>query len=836
MYHSASLEKAARLALTVSGDDWAWISLELPDGAGRRTFCTADGAAIPAALESLEAQVEEGACMLPDLDAAGGAGPAPGLELARRAGVRSYRACRRSIPYGTEQGNCVLAVAGAASRVPDAAVESALGLVADLFVDSVAVRTCAGRPEDTRLLQAQFRLLFESAPGLYLVLAPDTFQILAASNAYLEATMVTREQIIGHGLFDAFPDDPEDEHGGCVAALDASLQRVRQTRHPDVMAVQRYPIRRPLDAGGGFEVRYWSPINSPVLDADGSILFIIHRVEDVTDYVLAHRPADSGVDADAALRKTTRLEAEIVLRSNELKRMADSLARSEQRLRLQAEMLDYATDAILVRDLDNRVLYWNRAAAARYGWSSEEVIGRPVGETLYAGCSPSDFEHAMQVLMRHGDYSGRMVHSAADGRKFVVHVHWILVRREDGTPRAILSVVTDLSEQIALEQRLLQIQKLESLGRLAGGLAHDFNNWLTVIIGNAEELVDALAEQVELREIARMIQLAGQRGAELTRRLLAFGRRQSLMPEILVVGEALESIRPLIARSLPENIELQLVESGHRWRVYADRAQLEAAVINLCINARDAMPDGGRLSIQLMLAEMDEQKLQLNRALAPGEYVVIAVEDNGHGIAHDVLDHVFEPFFTTKDESSGSGLGLSMVYGFARQSNGDVTIYSEPGHGTLVKLYLPRAHTEPQKEASAPVVAMAGPPRGCSVLLVEDDPIVRAHILAQLGELECDVTAASRADEALAWLEQGAPVDILFTDVVMPGMSGIELARRARAMRPGLRILLSSGYTFDALRHQDDLGPDIHFLNKPYGKAVLAQTLAEALAAPGSAP
>ena len=961
---AASMEKAARLALTATGDDWAMVSIHLPDGAAPQRCCTADDPVVRAALEALEAQVADDECDLPDLRL--GRLPAGCLELMERSGLRSYRAVRRSFPYGAGKGGCVLAVAGARAREPVAGRE--LGMVADLFVDSVPGRAAGMASEDEAMFgfrpaagaeggggddagqaQEQFRLLFESAPGLYLVLAPDSFRIVAASNAYLEATMVTRESIVGRPMFDVFPDDPADDADSGVAALNASLLRVRQTRVPDVMAVQRYPIRRP---DGGFEVRYWSPINSPVLDPDGRAVFIIHRVEDVTDYVLAHRP--SGTDASRS--KTTRLEAEIVLRSYELKRMADSLALSEQRLRyvtratndvvwdwsmaddglwcsrsaleplgsvlarstrladweacihpddrervgaslragvaagrenwaaeyrlrlsgdverhvlhrcfmvideqgrpqrmvgsiadlteqkrqearlrMQAEMLDYATDAILVRDLDNRVLYWNQAAAARYGWSSEEVIGRPVSETLYAQCAPSDFQHAMQVLMRHGDYSGRMVHSAAGGRKFVVHVHWILVRREDGTPRAILSVVTDLSERIALEQRLLQIQKLESLGRLTGGLAHDFNNWLTVILGNAEELVDALEAQPELRDIAHMIQMAGERGAELTRRLLAFGRRQPLTPQILAVGEAIASIRPLIARSLPENIELQLLDMERRWCVYADRAQLEAAILNLCINARDAMPEGGKLTIQLLLVEMEDQKTEPGKPLPPGEYVVIAVADNGHGIPQDVMDHVFEPFFTTKDEASGSGLGLSMVYGFVKQSNGDVTIYSEPGHGTQVKLYLPRAHAEPEARPGPAAGAGARPPAGCAILLVEDDPIVRAHISTQLRELGCEVTEASRAEEALAQLANGEHVDLLFTDVVMPGISGIELARRARALRPGLRILLSSGYTFEAMRHQDELGPDVRFLNKPYGKNVLAQALAEALGSPGGA-
>jgi PAS domain S-box-containing protein len=789
----------------------------------------------------------------------------------------------------------------------------------------------------------RFRLLFESAPGLYLVLTPDRFEIILVSDAYLVATKVRREAIFGRIIFDVFPDDPADPAATGVAALSTSLHRARETGLPDVMAVQRYPIPRPQSEGGGFELRYWSPINSPVLDADGKVAFIIHRVEDVTDYVLAHR----SLGGDLPLSDTAKLEAEIVLRSLELKRLADSLAQSEQRfryvtratndvvwdwtlvddtlwcsqsalepigsmltdcrhlrewevrlhpgdrtrvveslraavaarqanwaseyrlvigdgeercvlhrcflvmdrqgvplrmvgsmadltdqkrqetqVRMQAEMLDYATDAILVRDLENRVIYWNQAATERYGWTSADVIGRPVAQTLYAGCSPSDFEHAMQVLMQHGDFAGRMQHATASGSLLTVHAHWILVRRDDGSPRAILSVVTDLSDKIVLEQRLLQLQKLEALGRLTGGIAHDFNNWLTVIIGNAEELVDALAGQDELGDIARMIQLAGERGAQLTRRLLAFARRQPLAPEVVAVDDILRALRPLIARSLPENIALHLVQMDEKCHAFVDRGQLESAVVNLCFNARDAMPAGGELTIGVVRAQVGADAAGVH-APAAGEYVMIAIADTGLGIPSDLIDKVFEPFFTTKDEAAGSGLGLSMVYGFAKQSGGDVTIHSEVGHGTTVRLYLPQSRMcdVPAAETSGPVCRL----NGCAVLLVEDDAMVRQHVAGQLREIGCEVTEVAGAEQALAHLEGPAAFDVLFSDVVMPGMSGIELVDRARVIRPGLRILLSSAYSFEAVRQQGRIDASVRLLNKPYGKALLARTLAEVI-------
>lgn len=931
---TSNLKEASELALILSGDEWAMIALDLADGAGPRRYCSTADPQLCKVLEMLEAGFGEAHRDIPDLAAARLAQPCQ--HLPGQSQLRSYRAVRRELqlPAGG-QGSCVLATAAATARAHDPAVMRGLELVAKGIVERLAVRATAP-PEP------QFRKLFESAPGLYIALTPDRFQIVAVSDAYLAAAMVTRQQIVGQTMFEVFPDDPQDRGATGVTALSRSLHRVRQTGQPDVMALQRYPIRRPADAGGGYELRYWSPSSSPVLDADGSVAFIIHRVEDVTEYVLKHIPAGR----DMPLSEAGRLEAEVVSRSLELKRLADSLAQSEQRLRYvthatndvvwdwdladdtlwcsksalepigsalarclsvqdweacihpadrqrigaslrasvaarqenwageyrlslgegrercvlhrsfldidadgrprrvvgsiadltrqkhqearlrsQAQMLDYATDAILVRDLDHRVLYWNQAAAARYGWSSDEVIGRPVSETLYASCPPEDFEFAMQLLLRHGDYAGRMLHSAADGRELVVHVHWILLRSENGTPRAILSVVTDLSERIALEQKLVQIQRLESLGRLTGGIAHDFNNWLTVIIGNAEELVDILADRPELSRMAGMIQTAGERGAQLTRHLLAFARRQPLTPQVLTVGEVIESLRPLIDRSLPATIDLQLLDTRHGWSTYADRAQLEAAVLNLCINARDAMPDGGKLTIQLLLVETETNETDFERGLPFGEYVVIAISDNGYGIAQEVVERVFEPFFTTKDEASGSGLGLSMVYGFAKQSNGNVTIYSEPGQGTLVKLCLPRTDRQAQQDG-APAKSSAGLRLDCSILLVEDDLIVREHILAQLRDLGCHVIVASNGEQALAILATDVPFNVLFTDVVMPGMSGVELAHQARVLRPGLGVLLSSGYTFEALQHQGRLDPPIQLLNKPYGKTLLVQALA----------
>lgn len=547
------------------------------------------------------------------------------------------------------------------------------------------VAPAPGPAHASGIAQSQFQLLFESAPGMYLVLEPQDYRIVAVSNAYLNATGTCREQILGRRLFDVFPDDPADPRADGVEALSASLDRVKRHRTVDVMAIQRYPIRVPAADGGRFVERYWSPINTPVTGPDGSVAFIIHRVEDITDYVRARRDGELVALPEADVFSQAQMEAEIVLRSSELKRMAEALRESDRRSREQAELLDHATDAIMVRSMDNRILYWNKAAEIRYGWKSEEVLSRSITEVIYRKDDPA-FEAAMRALERYGDFTGRMVHVCRDGRQLVVDARWVLVRNEDGTPRAILSIVTDLTERVSLEAQLLQAQKLEVLGQLTGGISHDFNNLLAVILGNAEVLEDIGWRDTAVLDLARTIRLAAEKGASLTRRLLAFARRQPLDPEVIEVCDVVEEMRPLLQRTLGEQISTGIRCDTQSALAFADPGQLEAAILNLCINARDAMPGGGHVLLEIGLTCAPEAAL----GLPEGEYVWISVCDSGHGMNPDVMERAFEPFFTTKESAQGSGLGLSMVYGFVKQSRGEVKIHSVQGRGTTVTLYLPR--------------------------------------------------------------------------------------------------------------------------------------------------
>jgi nitrogen-specific signal transduction histidine kinase/ActR/RegA family two-component response regulator len=394
-----------------------------------------------------------------------------------------------------------------------------------------------------------------------------------------------------------------------------------------------------------------------------------------------------------------------------------------------------------------------------------------------------------------------------------------------------VGIVHDLTRRKLTEQQLQQAQKMETVGQLSGGIAHDFNNLLTVIIGNAELLSEQLKTRPDLRQFADDICESGERGAELTQRLLAFSRRQLLQPQAIDCRDLLQSMLKLLKRTLRENIEIKTAFGLGSIQAFADRAQLESAVLNLALNAQDAMPSGGHLTLSTELAAIDEDYRALHPEVASGAYALISVTDDGEGMTPDVIEHAFEPFFTTKEVGKGSGLGLSMVYGFAKQSDGHVSIYSEQGLGTTVRLYLPRVGggQSPTDVLDSEDAA----PRGHeTILIAEDDPFVRSSVILRVEALGYRVVAAVNGQEALQRLRADPGIDMLFTDIVMPGgMSGWELAEQARRIRPGLPVLFTSGYALETLVEQGRAQAEAVVLTKPYRKAELAQRLRDAFAA-----
>jgi signal transduction histidine kinase/CheY-like chemotaxis protein len=385
-----------------------------------------------------------------------------------------------------------------------------------------------------------------------------------------------------------------------------------------------------------------------------------------------------------------------------------------------------------------------------------------------------------------------------------------------------------------LNTRLRQSQRLEAVGQLTGGLAHDFNNLLTVVLGNAELLAEQSPPQSPQRQLADMIGSAAQRGAQLTQRLLAFARKQPLDPRPVDLNQLVAGMDGLLRRTLGAHIEIELIRGAGLWLAMVDQGQLENALLNMCLNARDAMPEGGRLTLETANARLDADYAARNVDLQPGQYVMLAVSDSGHGIAPEHLSRVFEPFFTTKTTGRGTGLGLAMVYGFVKQSAGHVAIYSEPGQGTTVKLYLPRVLGDamPPAEPPADDVVVGGSE---TVLLVEDDEAVRRYAVTQLRTLGYHVIEAADGPSALVLVEREGPLDLLFTDVVMPGgMNGRALADAALQRRPGLRVLYTSGYTDNAIVHHGRLDPGAQLLTKPYRRSDLARAVRSALEPPPS--
>ncbi|PAY07587.1 hybrid sensor histidine kinase/response regulator [Bradyrhizobium sp. UFLA03-84] len=385
-------------------------------------------------------------------------------------------------------------------------------------------------------------------------------------------------------------------------------------------------------------------------------------------------------------------------------------------------------------------------------------------------------------------------------------------------------------EAEANESKIRQAQKMEAVGQLTGGIAHDFNNILTVITGTIDILAEAVTHNRQLTEITGLIRDAADRGASLTRHLLAFARKQPLQPSDVDVNALMVDTIELLRPTIGDHVDIDFRPMPDLPRALVDANQLVTAIINLALNARDAMPKGGRLRIETRTAEFKPSDVHGHDGLAAGDYVAVALTDNGQGIAEADLAKVFEPFFTTKDVGKGTGLGLSMVYGFVKQSNGHIVLDSELGRGTRVMLFLPRAATV--SPAAAPPERRQPEARGAQeiVLVVEDDKLVRSYVLTQIESLGYTTLSANNGDEALAVLDSGAPVDLLFTDVIMPGaMNGRDLATEAKRRRPGLRVLFTSGYTDDAIDQDGKLEQGILFLGKPYSRAQLARMLRVAL-------
>jgi PAS domain S-box-containing protein len=519
-----------------------------------------------------------------------------------------------------------------------------------------------------------------------------------------------------------------------------------------------------------------------------------------------------------------------------------ALSASEQQFQLLVQgVKDYA---IFMLDPKGRITTWNSGAERIKGYHAEEIIGEHFSR-FYT--EEDQREGVPMRLLQQAATEGR--HEAEgwrvrkDGSRFRASVVIDPIHDDAGKLIGFAKVTRDVTErhlaQEMLEQareRLLQWQKMEAIGQLSGGVAHDFNNLLTIVIGNletAQRHLGALTGGVasRLKRSLNNAMRGAQRAATLTQRLLAFSRQQPLDPKPLDVNKFIAAEVEFLQRSLGETIEVQAVGSAGLWPVEVDANQLEAALLNLAVNARDAMPNGGKLTIETSNALLDRDYCSANPEVIPGQYVMIAVSDNGTGMAKDVVDRAFEPFFSTKGVGQGTGLGLSQVYGFIKQSKGHVKIYSETGEGTTVKIYLPRLLQEIDRRDEQEQVAEAveGPGHE-TILVVEDDRDVRAYLVELLRDLNYRVLSAHDAVSALGLISEGdILIDLLLTDVVLPGMNGRQLAEQAKTRRPSLKVLFTTGYSRNAIVHQGRLDPGVAMIQKPITQDGLAARIRDLL-------
>ena len=629
--------------------------------------------------------------------------------------------------------------------------------------------------------EKRFSSLIRSLPDAILTVKTDG-RIGFCNDQATRLFGYSREELMGLHVNELVPEALRERHSENMSAYHENASPRRMGRELTFTAVRKDGSGVPVEIG-----------LSPLETSEGR--FVICVLRDVTDVVEAQR----------------------------------ELRQSEAKYRV---IVESAHEGILVLDTEAKVTYANPRMAEILGYEPGGLIGR----TTFELTDDAGREEIARRLERRREgltelYDFRYTHR--DGSDIWVLIAATPLTDKDGEFTGSLLMVADVTERRRLEGRLRHAQKMDVVGQLTGGIAHDFNNMLTIMIGNLE-LLDRLTEDDEqLSALVRAGLGAGLRGEALTRRLLAFSRKDALRPERCDIRQIIEGLDPLVRQTLGEHISIE-ISCPEAPETIADKSQLENALVNLVVNARDAMPQGGALSVQAGIAVLDAAQAANIGDIAPGKYAMLTVTDSGQGMSPELLDKVFEPFFTTKESGKGTGLGLAMVYDFVKGSNGSITIESQLGKGTTVRLYLPAS--QPAADPTDPTAArsqLGDASCGETILVVEDDPAVRCFVVAALEGLEYRVIAAETGREGLEVLKQRDDIDLLFTDIVMPGgMTGIELASHALAREPDLKVLFTSGYIdsaqFSAKQSAVTLTAD-NLLAKPYRIPDLARKLREIL-------
>ncbi len=672
----------------------------------------------------------------------------------------------------------------------------------------------AQRSRETELARVQ--ALFEQAPGPIALLQGPQHVYAIANEAYLR--LIGRRDILGKRVADVLPEAIEQGFGAVLDRVYRTGERYLAESMPIMLRREpkRLEERRMLDF-----------IFQPFRDAAGEITGIFVQATDVTERARAEAALRSS--EDTLRRLNERLEALVAERTTELSAANKALQASVNRMRTTLQTSFIFQGYI---DPDGKLLEANAESLHGIEAREEEVIGKPFWETPWFTSTPGMPEMVRQAVAR-----------VAQGETFRRGLDLVLargvrtfdfsmrpVKDEQGAVLGIVAEGVDLTPLLQAEERLRQSQKMEAIGQLTGGIAHDFNNLLTGIIGSLDMMQRRVAQgrYEKLDYYAKAALASANRAAALTHRLLAFARRQPLDPKPVAANALIGEMQDMLRRTLGERVQLDVFAAGALWLTRCDPNQLESAILNLAINARDAMPSGGRITIETSNVEVHEKSDALQ--LEPGQYVCVSVEDTGVGMSADVIAKAFDPFFTTKPLGQGTGLGLSMTYGFVRQSGGDITIKSVPGQGTVIRLYLPRYLGE--IENAEPSIGDTGSYRALgnrTALVVEDDDVVRRLILDVLADLGFAVIEARDGRAGLDILLSDQRIDVLVTDVGLPGLNGRQMVELARERRPRLRTLFITGYA-EGEASIENLGPRTHLMAKPFPMEALAQRIQEIMA------
>jgi len=527
---------------------------------------------------------------------------------------------------------------------------------------------------------------------------------------------------------------------------------------------------------------------------------------------------------------TARRAGTLALANARLQQEAAEWQQVEQKLREQVSLLDLAHDAITMRDMQERIVFWNKGAERLYGWTAKEALGRNAIELLFQG-DPPRLDEARQILFRSGEWVGDWHQVTKAGREIVAETRWTLVRDDQGHPKCILVVNTDVTERVQLQAQLLRTQRLESIGVLAGSVAHDFNNLLNPILMAVMLLREERPEE-ERQHLLTTLQASAERGAEIVRQLLSFAGGSDGERAPVQIRHLIKEVKSILDHTFPKTIRLKVVLADSLAPVFADATQLSQVLMNLCVNARDAMPAGGSLTITAENVVLDHDAARLHADARPGPYLRIAVTDTGTGIAPKIIDRIFDPFFTTKEPGKGTGLGLSTVLGIVKSHNGFISLDSKLGRGSQFAVCLPAL---PQREDGAAGPARPSLPRGRGelILLVDDEPLILETVGTLLKGHGYQVLTATDGKEALAAYQQNRrQIQAVVLDMMMPVMDGPTTLSALQELDPQVRIVATSGLRPTGWLVEALAAGEVHFLQKPYSDEQILVTLARILPAP----